>query len=166
MVKYLKHVLSAIDRLGYVRQEYATMLAILLEDGGAATPRDLARLFRSFGTPLNPEERKALGLHPNALMTCEALAALTDLGRHDPIHAFEATLQAASWSYDRASVTAGGGKFMVEGKFGDCRGCRRLNGQIVTRDFLAAIPPIDCIHEACALALKPQSERIRRLVEH
>ncbi len=169
-MKYLKHILSAIERLDYVRYEYATMLAILLEDGGSATPRDLARLFRSFGTPLGPEERKALGLHPNALLTEEALAALTDLGRQDPIHALETTLQAASWSFARESIVqagarVGGGKFCVEGKFGECRGCRRLNGQIVTKDFLDAIPPIDCTREACALGLKPHTEPERKLVE-
>lgn len=168
-MQYLKHVLSAIDRLGYVRFEYATMLAILLEDGGTATPRDLARLFRSFGTPLDPDERKALGLHPNALLTREALAALTELGRQDPIHALETTLEAASSSHSRASVVAagtrlGGGKFCVTGKFGECRGCRRLNGQVVTKDFLDAIPPIDCTREACALGLKPYDERERGLV--
>ena len=42
-MKYLKHVLLAIERLDYVRFEYAAMLAILLEDGGTASPRDLAR---------------------------------------------------------------------------------------------------------------------------
>src|SRR5690606_37342783 len=88
-VQYLEHVLSAIERLAYVRFEYATMLAILLEDGGTATPRDLARLFRSCGTPLDPETRKAMGLHTNALLTREALAALTELGRQDPIQALE-----------------------------------------------------------------------------
>lgn len=166
---YLKHVLSAIDRLGYVRVEFASMLAILLEDGGAAAPRDLARLFRSFGTPLGPEERKALGLHPNALLTHEALAALTDLGRQDPIHAFETTLQAAAWSCARETVVVegarvGGGKFAVEGKFGDCRGCRRLNNQLVTKDFLDSIPPIDCTREACALGLRAHTELSRMVV--
>lgn len=169
-MKYLKHILSAIERLDYVRYEYATMLAILLEDGGTATPRDLARLFRSFGTPLTPDARKALGLHPNALLTEEALAALTDLGRQDPIHALETTLQAAAWSYARESVVqagarVGGGKFCVQGKFGECRGCRRLNGQVVTKDFLDVIPPIDCTREACALGLKPYTEPERGLVE-
>ena len=167
-MKYLKHILSAIERLDYVRYEYATMLAVLLEDGGTASPRDLARLFRSFGTPLSPEVRKALGLHPNALFTKEALAALTDLGRQDPIHALETTLEAAAWSHARESVVqagtrAGGGKFCVEGKFGECRGCRRLNAQVVTKDFLNSIPPIDCTREACALGLRPYTER--RLVE-
>lgn len=169
-MKYLKHVLLAIERLDYVRFEYAAMLAILLEDGGTASPRDLARLFRSFGTPLEPEARKALGLHPNALLTEEALAALTDLGRQDPIHALETTLEAASWSYARESVVAtgarvGGAKFCVEGKFGECRGCRRLNNQVVTKDFLTAIPPIDCTREACALGLKPYVEPSRPLVK-
>lgn len=168
-MKYLKHVLLAIERLDYVRFEYAAMLAILLEDGGTASPRDLARLFRSFGTPLEPEARKALGLHPNALLTEEALAALTDLGRQDPIHALETTLEAASWSYARESVVAtgarvGGAKFCVEGKFGECRGCRRLNNQVVTKDFLTAIPPIDCTREACALGLKPYQEPKRVVV--
>jgi hypothetical protein len=168
-VKYLKHILSAIERLDYVRYEYATMFAVLLEDGANAQPRDLARLFRSFGTPLSPDARKALGLHPNALLTEEALAALTDLGRQDPIHALETTLQAAAWSYTRENAVAagarvGGGKFCVEGKFGDCRGCRRLNGQIVTKDFLDSIPPIDCTREACALGLKPHEEPKRVVV--
>ena len=168
-MKYLKHILSAIERLDYVRYEYATMFAVLLEDGANAQPRDLARLFRSFGTPLSPDARKALGLHPNALLTEEALAALTDLGRQDPIHALETTLQAAAWSYTRENAVAagarvGGGKFCVEGKFGDCRGCRRLNGQIVTKDFLDSIPPIDCTREACALGLKPHEEPKRVVV--
>ena len=59
----------------------------------------------------------------------------------------------------------GGAKFCVEGKFGECRGCRRLNNQVVTKDFLTAIPPIDCTREACALGLKPYVEPSRPLVK-
>lgn len=158
-MRYLDHVEASIDRLGYLKPEYAPALAILMEENQGEHPRQMARRFRQTGTPLPVEGKRALGMRANAEMSVECAAALTERGLSSPIAGIELTVLDASFRYFRArsiaaARQAGYDSFRVDGIFAaECQGCARLHGQKVTGDFAAEIPPVDCDREACAIGL-------------
>jgi hypothetical protein len=157
MTRYLPHVERSIERLGFVKPDYAKPLALLLEQYEGTHPHQVARKFRQTGRPLSPEAKREHGIR--CQVTTEALDALTQRGLADPMRALEHTLLDASFSYFRSRAVADGNSagydsFKINGMFSEeCGGCKRLDSQTVNGSALDALPPPDCAREACAIGL-------------
>lgn len=169
-MRYLPFIERSIARLGYVKAEYATDLAILMEENEGSHPHQIARLFRQHGEPLDASSKRSLGIRANADMTAEALDALTQRGLSEPIKALELTLLDAAFSYFRQrsvdqAIAAGYDRFQVDGPFqAECPGCKRLNGSMADSSVLRKLPPPDCAREACAISLMLRIDFVEQLI--
>lgn len=159
-MNYLPHIELSIKRLGYIKPEYAPILAKLMAAHAGEHPHTTARAFRKRGTQLDAQTKRDLGVNPRAQFSAEAMDALTQRGLSDPIHGIEVTLLDASFSAFRSlsvrkGLDAGHDRFRLDGQsfLTECAGCRRLNRQIVTSLALTEIPPTDCEREACSIGM-------------
>lgn len=155
---YLQHVLTAIMRRGYIRVAAADQIAGLLLDNPGLHPHAIARQFRKSGRLLDRTELKAAGLRGNAIMSHEAMAALTGKGEASPIVALDGVFLDASFNFLRqrgveAARAAGYDTFKIDAVAPGCPGCRRLHGESVSGAYLPKLPPEDCARGGCMAML-------------
>lgn len=155
---FLDHIIEAIERLGYIKSEYAYTLAIFLEAQQGAHPRSIAREYRKQGEQLTADEKQALGIRASAFYSREALESLTDLGREKIIGAHDATLLYAMLKHYRQrtireAAEAGIHRFIILAASMECSGCNRLRDTIISSNEAESLFPDDCNREVCALAI-------------
>jgi hypothetical protein len=168
--RYRKHVAAAIERLGYIKPEYADALSELIAQNEDAHPHQIARLFRKSGTQLQKDTKRALGIRANAEMSREAAGALTQRGLSSPLKGLDATLLAAVFSCLREQTAqrhpaTGHCRLEAGPTFLDCAGCQRLNGQPVSQELKDGTPPPDCEKEACSLTFQWRIDFLAAAVE-
>ena len=153
---------EAIQSLGYIKPEVASRLVRLIQRNENQHPKQIATSHRKEGEQLSSEEKKALGLRANAMMSRDALGDLTDKGLTVPLAAHEQTILRASLAWGRAKSIAsesdmGVSKWECLAPFpADCPGCKRLDGKVLSVSDVAPIGPHDCFREACAISFAPQ----------
>ena len=152
--------LEAIAGLGYIRPEFDAALAIMLEANEGLHPREIARKYRKNGEQLSANEKRALGLRSNAFLSREALESLTKKGRSNIKDAHTTTLLRAMFGFFRARMIADAKKadihqFKVLSGPRGCPACDRLEGQLISANEAAFLPPPDCAREACSITLFP-----------
>lgn len=157
---FLPHVQEAIAGLGYIKPEYDMALAIMLEANEGANPVEIARTFRKNGEQLSIDEKRALELRSNAFFSRAALESLTDKGRSNIKDAHATTLLRAMFGFFRARTIADAKKynvhqFKVMRSHKNCPACDRLEGELMSSNEAAFLPPTDCAREACSLVLYP-----------
>jgi hypothetical protein len=158
---YLPYVQEAIASLGYIRPEFDSALAIMLEANEGLHPQEIGRKYRKNGEQLPANEKRALGLRSNAFFSREALESLTEKGRSNIKDAHATTLLRAMFGFFRARTIASANianihQFQVMPSHEGCPGCERLNGQVISSNEAAALfPPPDCAREACSVVLMP-----------
>jgi hypothetical protein len=159
-MKYLPHVQEAILSLGYIKPEYDTALAIMLESNEGQHPKTIALAYRKIGEQISRDEKRALGLRSNACFSREALESLTPAGFLKLRDSHVTTLLRAALSYFRSRMIDDCRKvniyqFKVFAAFKDCPGCMKLGGQIIGSNHAAMLRPNSCAREACALSIMP-----------
>ena len=159
-MRYLDHVQEAISSLGYIKPEYDTALAIMLESNEGQHPKAIALAYRKIGEQISRDEKRALGLRSNVLFSREALDSLTAAGLLKLRDAHVTTLLCASLSFFRSRMIddcrkANINQFKIIAAFKDCPGCNELGGQIIGANHAAMLRPKNCIREACALSIMP-----------
>lgn len=172
-MKFLPHVERSIQRHGYIKPEYATDLAIMMEELEGSHPHKIARAFRQRGTPLPKETKKLLGIRSNADMTAEAMDALTQKGLSEPMKGFEITLLDASFDYFRhgAAKSLAGTEvekyatYHINRAWPDCAGCLRLDGTEIDPNNLGTLPPPDCARDTCAIGITPRVDFIQQALD-
>ena len=160
LVKFLSYVQESIAALGYIKPEFDTALAIMLEANEGQNPTEIARKYRAIGEQLSRDEKRALGLKANAFFSRQALESLTEKGRSNIKDALATTLLRAMFGFfrDRTIARAKAAdihQFRVSPSHSGCPACDRLNGQLISSNEAAFFPPPDCAREACSVWLAP-----------
>lgn len=161
-MKFLPYVQEAISSLGYVRPEYDTAIAIIMEAKEGYHPRDVALAYRKIDPQLSTDSKRSLGLRANTFFSQEAYDCLTAKGLGQPVDGLATTILRAMFSYFRDRHVAQGQKSVASGLPGwfkisrlhqDCAGCDRLDGTGLSSNEVAMLPPSDCQREACSLLI-------------
>jgi len=172
-MRYLPFIEASITRLGRVKLECASDLALLMEKHEGLHPHQIARLFRQTGDQLSKEEKRAIRIRSNADMTSQAAAALTDKGLQSPIKALEVTLLDAALAYFRHrkiqsilnSPIAKYAKFYIDTISTDCHLCLPYKGQEVGTDHIKNILRQDCPRDVCVIELMPRIDFIQQAID-
>ena len=164
-MKYLPHVQEAISSLGYIKPEYDTALAIMLETNEGQHPKAIALTYRKIGEQISRDEKRSLGLRSNVFFSREALQSLAPAGLLKLQDAHVTTLLRAALSYFRSRMIddcrkANIHQFKVCAAFKDCPGCVEMGGQIIGSNHAAMLRPNSCAREACALSIMPWTDHL------
>jgi hypothetical protein len=160
MKRFLPYVQESIAALGYIKPEFDTALAIMLEANEGQHPKEIARRYRKNGEQLTDDEKRSLGLRAGTFYAREALESLTEKGRSNIKDAHATTLLRAMFGFFRDRTIAGAKaadihQFRVSSSHAGCPACDRLNGQLISSNEAAFFPPPDCAREACSVWLEP-----------
>lgn len=162
-MKFLPYVQESIAALGYIKPEFDTALAIMLEANEGQHPKEIARQYRKNGEQLTNGEKRSLGIRASAFYSREALQSLTDKGKSNLLEAHTVTLLRAMFSFFTNRMVEDARKanihrFQVSGAFADCPGCKAMDGQIISSNYAAFLRPNSCAREACALTILPYKD--------
>jgi hypothetical protein len=169
--RFLKHVQASIQRLGFIKPEYAGVISRMMDVYEGEHPRQIARRFRQIGDQLPREDKRAMGIRVNADMTVQAANALTQRGLSEPLKGLENTILDASIALFRERTAQQNPPahthcwLEVSPIFSDCSGCNRMKGARVTAEVMASIPPTDCEREACSLGYQWRADYLAAAVE-
>lgn len=88
---------EAVARLGLLKPGAEPTIVTLLENRAGEHPRTAATALRRAGEQLSDEEKRMLGIRPNAFFSRQALDELGEKGFADPLRAHETTLLRATF---------------------------------------------------------------------
>lgn len=88
---------EAVARLGLLKPVAEATIVTLLENRAGEHPRTTATAWRRAGEQLSDEEKRMLGIRPNAFFSRQALDELGEKGFADPLRAHETTLLRATF---------------------------------------------------------------------
>jgi hypothetical protein len=161
-MKYLPYATEAVCALGYVKPEYDTAIAIMMEANEGYHPRDIALAYRKLDPQLSADEKRSLGLRANTFYSEEARNCLAEKGLSNPVDGLTKTILRAMFAVFRDRHVAMGQEIIAKGLEGwldlsrchpDCAGCDRLDGSRMYSNEIAQLPPCDCAREACSLLM-------------
>ena len=105
---------EAVAYLGLLKPAAEPTIVRLLENRAGEHPRTVATVWRKAGEQVSAEEKRILGIRPNAFLSREALDELAERGFADPLRAHELTLLRATFVLFRHRNAVSYRKVMAE----------------------------------------------------
>jgi len=105
---------ESVARLGLLKPAAVPTIVTLLENRAGEHPRTVATAWRKAGEQVSVDEKRMLGIRPNAFLSREALDELAEKGFADPLRAHELTLLRATFVMFRHRNAVSYRKVMAE----------------------------------------------------